>query len=43
LVTFEAVELGWLGFQPLEVVFAGVGVVIATLGRQTVGSAAPAV
>ena len=43
LVAFEAFELGWLGFQPLEVVFVGVGMVIATLGWQTVGSASPAV
>lgn len=30
LVCFEAVELAWMGFQPLEVVFAviGVGIVI---------------
>jgi hypothetical protein len=43
LAAFEAVELAWLGFQPLEVVFAGVGMVIATLAWQTVGSAAPTV
>ena len=30
LVTFEAVELAWLSFQPLEVVFAVVGMVVAT-------------
>jgi hypothetical protein len=31
LVAFEAVELVWIGFQPLEAVFGGVGVVVAGL------------
>ncbi len=31
LVCFEAAELAWLGFQPLEAVFALVGVVIIVL------------
>jgi hypothetical protein len=31
LVCFEAAELGWLGFQPLEAVFAVVGVAVTEL------------
>jgi len=31
LVCFEAAELGWLGFQPLEAVFALVGATIVIL------------
>lgn len=31
LVCFEAAELGWLGFQPLEAVFAVVGVTVTGL------------
>jgi hypothetical protein len=31
LVCFEAAELAWLGFQPLEAVFAVVGVTIVML------------
>jgi len=31
LVCFEAAELGWLGFQPLEAVFAVVGVAVTGL------------
>jgi hypothetical protein len=31
LVCFEAAELGWIGFQPLEAVFAAVGVSIIGL------------
>jgi hypothetical protein len=31
LVCFEAAELAWLGFQPLEAVFAVVGVTIVAL------------
>ncbi len=31
LVCFEAAELGWIGFQPLEAVFAAVGVSIIVL------------
>jgi len=29
LIAFEAVELAWIGFQPLEAVFAAIGVTIA--------------
>jgi hypothetical protein len=32
LVCFEAAELGWLGFQPLEAVFAVVGVAVTEIG-----------
>jgi len=31
LVTFEAFELAWIGFQPLEGVFAAVGAVVLLL------------
>ena len=31
LVCFEGVEFGWLGFQPLEAVFAVVGLAVASL------------
>ena len=31
LVAFEAAEFGWLGFQPLEAVFAVAGLAIAVL------------
>jgi hypothetical protein len=31
LVCFEAAELGWIGFQPLEAAFAAVGVIIIGL------------
>ena len=31
LVCFEAAELAWLGFQPLEAVFAVVGVMVTGL------------
>ncbi len=31
LISFEAAELAWLGFQPLEAVFAVVGVLIVIL------------
>jgi hypothetical protein len=31
LVCFEAAELAWIGFQPLEALFAAVGVVIIGL------------
>jgi len=34
LVCFEAAELAWLGFQPLEAVFAVVGVVVIGLAWQ---------
>ena len=35
LVGFEAAELAWLGFQPLEAVFAGVGATIVILAWRT--------
>ena len=35
LVCFEAAELAWLGFQPLEAVFAVVGVTVVTLAWPT--------
>jgi hypothetical protein len=35
LVCFEATELAWLGFQPLEAVFAVVGVTIVILAWRT--------
>ena len=35
LVCFEAAELAWLGFQPLEAVFAVVGVTIVALAWRT--------
>jgi hypothetical protein len=31
LIAFEGAELVWIGFQPLEAVFAGVGVAVVTL------------
>jgi hypothetical protein len=31
LVCFEAAELAWIGFQPLEAVFAAVGVIVVGL------------
>ncbi len=31
LVCFEAAELAWLGFQPMEAVFAVVGMAVAML------------
>jgi hypothetical protein len=31
LICFEVAELAWLGFQPLEAVFAAVGVIIVGL------------
>ena len=31
LVFFEVAELGWIGFQPLEAVFAAVGVSVVGL------------
>jgi hypothetical protein len=31
LVVFEAAELGWLGFQPLEAIFAVVGLTVIAL------------
>jgi hypothetical protein len=31
LVCFEAAELGWIGFQPLEAAFAAVGMIIIGL------------
>jgi len=35
LIAFECVELTWLGFQPLEAIFACVGLGIVVLGRPT--------
>jgi hypothetical protein len=35
LVCFEAAELAWLGFQPLEGLFAGVGATILILAWRT--------
>jgi hypothetical protein len=35
LVVFEAAELGWLGFQPLEAIFAVVGIAVVALAWQT--------
>jgi len=35
LVCFEAAELAWLGFQPLEAVFAAVGAIIVVLAWHT--------
>jgi hypothetical protein len=35
LVCFEAAELAWLGFQPLEAVFAVVGVAVVLLAWHT--------
>jgi hypothetical protein len=37
LVCFEAAELAWLGFQPLEAVFAVVGITILVLAWHTPG------
>jgi hypothetical protein len=31
IIVFEGAELAWLGFQPLEAVFAAVGVVVLAL------------
>ena len=38
LVCFEAAELAWLGFQPLEAVFAVVGVTVVALAWRTLGT-----
>jgi hypothetical protein len=35
LVCFEAAELAWLGFQPLEAVFAAAGAIIVVLAWRT--------
>lgn len=35
LVAFEAAELGWIGFQPLEAVFAVVGAGVIVLAWRT--------
>jgi hypothetical protein len=34
LVVFEVVEMVWLGFQPLELVFCGVGIALAILSMR---------
>lgn len=39
LVTFECAELAWLGFHPLEAVFAGVGAAVAVLAPRQAGPA----
>jgi len=31
LVLFEATELAWIGFQPLQALFAAVGVIVLAL------------
>jgi hypothetical protein len=38
LVCFEAFELAWLGFQPLEALFALVGLTVAALAWRTAGT-----
>lgn len=38
LVAFEAAEFGWLGFQPLELVFVAVGALVAVLAIASEGS-----
>jgi hypothetical protein len=38
LVLFEAAELAWLGFQPLEAVFAVVGVTVLVLAWHAPGT-----
>lgn len=37
LICFEAAELAWIGFQPLEAVFAAVGVVVLGLALASRG------
>ena len=34
LVGFEAAELAWIGFQPLQAVFAGLGILVAVLATR---------
>ena len=38
LVCFEAAELAWIGFQPLEAVFAAVGVIVLGLAWHMPGT-----
>jgi hypothetical protein len=38
LVCFEAAELAWLGFQPLEAAFAVVGMTVVALAWRTRGT-----
>lgn len=38
LICFEAAELGWLGFQPLEAFFASVGLLVVVLAWRSPGS-----
>jgi hypothetical protein len=38
LVCFEAAEVAWLGFQPLEAVFAAVGGIIVVLAWRMPGT-----
>lgn len=35
LIAFEAAELSWIGFQPLEAVCAGIGIAVITVARKT--------
>lgn len=42
LVVFEAAELLWLGFQPLEAVFAVVGAIVAVLAALAPSEQRPA-
>jgi hypothetical protein len=35
LMTFEAAELAWLGFQPLEAICAGIGLAVIALAWRT--------
>jgi hypothetical protein len=38
LVAFETAELAWLGFQPLEASFAGIGITIVALAWKAGGN-----
>ncbi len=38
LIAFEAAEVAWIGFQPLEAVFAAVGVIVVALALHDPGS-----
>ena len=42
LLTFELIELAWIGFQPLEVVFGLVGVAVVILAARQVVPPGPA-
>jgi peptidoglycan/LPS O-acetylase OafA/YrhL len=41
LVAFESAEFGWLGFQPLEAVFALVGLTVIVLARRATPGLGP--